>query len=156
MKHLTQDPAWQSQLSEPCPQEKVPWHKRFSCWCPFCPGKCFESSETSAGQESRFLLKPTYQWQGEKKCYLFISSICQVLWQNRSSSYPNKKGCSAYWLHFQEAQCHSNRAACRHCSAQQGKKSWTGTDLLCLPPQPLTPAAPTARNCHPIRERRCW
>ena len=73
MTHLTQDPAWQSQLSEPCPQEKVPWHKRFSRRCPSCQGKCFESSETSAGQESRFLLKPTYQWQGEKKCYLFIS-----------------------------------------------------------------------------------
>lgn len=152
MKHLTQDPAWQSQLSEPYPQEKVPWHKCFSCWCPFCWGKCFESSETSAGQESRFLLKNTYQWHGEKKCYLFISTVCQVLWQNRSSSYPNKKGCSAYLLHFQAEQCHSNRAI----FGTTGKEILDG-DRHSLPPtQPLVCAAPRAHNCHPLRERWCW
>lgn len=31
-----------------------------------------------------------------------------------------------------------------------------GTDVLCLPPQLLAPAAPPAHSCHPIRERRWW
>lgn len=51
-------------------------------------------------------------------------------------AFPKKKSCS-YLLHVQGPQCYSNRAACRHRSAQKGKKSWMGTNLLCLPPQPL-------------------
>lgn len=94
---------------------------------------------------------PVLGWK--KKCYPFISSICQVLWQNRSSSYPNKKVRSIYLLYFEEVKCHSTRAACKRTSAQWGKKSWPGTELLRLSPQALAPTAPPADTNHPVR---CW